>query len=54
MSVTIPRKALRQVMDAAKKAHTQNIELSVVKGKACFKMCENDELVEIQGIKEDR
>jgi len=54
MSVTIPRKALRQVMDAAKKAHTQNIELSVVKGKACFKMCENDEIVEIQGIREGK
>ena len=51
MSVTIPRKALRQVMDAAKKAHTQNIELSVVKGKACFKMCETNETIEIEGIK---
>jgi len=52
MRVTIPKKALRQVMDAAKKARTQNIEVSVVKGKVRFKMCETNEIIEIQGIKE--
>jgi len=54
MSVTIPKKALKRVLQAAKESRTQNIELSVVKGKACFKMCENDEIVEIQGIREGK
>ncbi len=43
-TVTIPKKALRQVMDVAKKAHTQNIEVSVNRGKVKFTMCENGEI----------
>jgi len=52
MSVTIPKKALRQIIDAAKKAHTQNIEVSTYRGKVKFTMCENGESVEIEDIKE--
>ena len=51
MTVTIPKKALRQIIDAAKKAHTQNIDVSTYRGKVKFTMCENGECVEIEGIK---
>ena len=50
MSVTIPKKALRKVIQLAKDNRTQNVTVSLAKGKARFE-CENGESVEIEGIK---
>ena len=51
MAVTIPRKGLRRVIQAAKDRRSLNVKISVLKGKARFEMCETGEIVEIEGIK---
>ena len=50
MAVTIPRKALRRVIQAAKDARSLNVKISTLKGKARFEMCDS-EVIEIEGIK---
>jgi len=50
-TVTIPKKALKRVIQLAKDNHSQNVTVSLAKGKARIE-CENGECVEIEGIKE--
>jgi len=50
MAVTIPRKALRRVIQAAKDRRSLNVKISTLKGKARFEMCDS-EVIEIEGIK---
>jgi len=49
-TITIPRKGLRRVIQAAKDTRSLNVKISVLKGKARFEMCDG-EIVEIEGIK---
>ena len=50
MSVTIPKKSLRRVLQVAKETHSQNVEVTVSKGKVSF-LCETGEIVVVEGIK---
>lgn len=52
MTVTIPAKTLQRIRQMAKDNHSQNVSVSLGKGKVYFKMCETGEIVEVEGIKE--
>ena len=49
-TVTIPKKALKRVIQLAKDNHSQNVTVSLAKGKARFE-CENGEFVEFEEVK---
>ena len=52
IAVTIPAKTLQRIRQMAKDNHSQNVSLSIGKGKVYFKICETGTIVEVEGIKE--